>query len=133
MNEAEKIAVDVGKAIEWPFVHAFQLARFVGAALKDEPKVKDAVTGLMAQIEAVTAQGAIVIAADGLNLPADLAELAAAQTLFAYVVNVFVPAVSGTWKDLGGALAVPSPIADLEPSPLSEPIPGPGLHTQFAG
>jgi hypothetical protein len=133
MNGFEKAVEDVGKVVAWPFVHAAKVVEVLTTALEDEPTVKTAIVGLVQQIETVTADGAIAISADGINLPDDLAEVAAAQTLFAYVKNVFLPAVEKAYKDLDSAVTeTPAPVASSDATEsASAPVlsPGPGLHT----
>ena len=133
MNAFEKDVVKVGHVIAWPFVHAAQVVRVIEDAMKHEPAVKAAVVGLVQQVQAVTAQGAVVVAAEGLNIPADLHELVLAKTLFAYVTSVVLPAVEGAWKDIAEDLG---PVATNVPVPLPVAIvdaqAGPGLHNVTA-
>ena len=122
------VLVDIGHGVAWPFEHGIQLVKTLEDALKDEPQVKTAVTGLIAQIGAVTADGAIVVSSKGVDLVADAAAIVAAKQLFSYVLNTFLPAVRAVYKDLAPdiqGLETPAPIA---PAP-SAPVPGPGLHT----
>ncbi len=129
------ILKDIGKGIAWPFVHGAQLLSILNTALRDEPALKTAVTGLVAQIGVLTAEGSVVISGQGLNITADMAELVAAKALWSYVVGTFLPAVEGAWKDLApqvqaleGAGDYPAPAATPTPAPaLNIPQPGPGL------
>lgn len=122
MNKFERVMVDIGKGIEYPFKHGAQIVELLGMALKDEPALKDAIQGLIAQIGVCTADGVVVISAKGLDLTADLAEIAAAKALFGYVVNTFLPEVEAVYKDMKPE------IDGLTASVDSAPQPGPGLH-----
>jgi hypothetical protein len=132
MNAFEKIVVKVGEGIAWPFEHGAQLVEVLTTALKDEPAVKAAIVGLVQQVETVTADGAIAVAAKGIDLPDDIQTAAAAQTLFSYVVKTFIPAVSAAYKDLSADVKAPAP-ADPPPTPATVAADavqtGPGLHT----
>ena len=120
LNDVKK----VGNVLAWPFVHAEQLIKTLDTALADTPAVKIAVVGLIQHVEAVTADGAIAVAAKGIDLPDDIATVAAAQTLYKYVTDVFLPAVEKAYKD------VAADVADLVPAtrPVTSDA-GPGLHT----
>lgn len=117
----------IGKGIEFPFKHGVQIVELLDEALKDEPAVKTAVQGLIAQIGLCTADGVVVISSKGLDLASDLAEIAAARALFGYVVNTFLPAVENAYKDMA-----PEIDALTASAPTTEAQPGPGLHTQVA-
>jgi hypothetical protein len=140
MNIAEKIAVDIGKGIAWPFKHAEQVIEVVDTGLKDTPAVRAAIVGLIKQIGVVTSDAALAVAADGTNLPEDVTAAKAAESLFVYVKNAFLPAVETAFKDLAAdiepvsteptlAVAVVSVDADpvIDESKIVKP--GPGLHT----
>jgi hypothetical protein len=120
------VLVDLGHGIEWPFEHGAQLIKTVDVAMKDEPEAKAAIVGLLTQISAVTASGAIVVSSKGVDLAADAAAIVAAKQLFLYVENTFLPAVKTIYGDLAPeieGLAASAPIAPAAPQP------GPGLHT----
>lgn len=131
------ILKDIGKGIAWPFVHGAQLLSILNTALRDEPAVKTAVTGLIAQIGMLTAEGSVVISGQGLNITADMAELVAAKALWSYVVNTFLPAVDAAWKDVASEVQALESAGDdaakaaaPAPAPASAvdvPQPGPGL------
>lgn len=129
------ILKDIGKGLAWPFVHGAQLIGLLNTVLKDEPAVKTAVTGLVAQIATLTAEGAIVISGQGVNLTADMAELVAAKALWTYVVNTFLPAVEGAWKDLAPQVQAMESASDDgggAPAASNVPQPGPGLEKTMA-
>jgi hypothetical protein len=128
----EEAVEDVGKVVAWPFVHAAKVVEVLTTALEDEPTVKTAIVGLVQQIETVTADGAIAISARGLDLPEDVEEVTAAQTLFADVKNTFLSAVEKAYKDLDSDVTeTPAPVASADATESeSAPVfsPGPGLH-----
>jgi hypothetical protein len=131
-NEFVKVLDKVGHVLDWPFVHAVEVVKVVDTALVDEPKIKLAVTGLLQQIEAVTADGAIAVGTKGLDLPDDIGCVVAAETLFKYVTGTFIPAVDAAFTDVESDLY---PAAAPAPTPASTPAivdPGPGLHTVTA-
>ncbi len=121
---------DIGKGLAWPFVHAAAILGILDKALKDEPVVKDAVTGLIQQIATITADGAIVISGSGVNLTADMAELVAAKALWQYVTATFIPAIETVWKDIAPQVQALEPATDDKTA--SAPQPGPGLHNVVA-
>lgn len=129
MNGFEKAIVDVGKVVAWPFEHGAQLIKTVEDGLKDEPAVKTAVVGLISEVGAVTADGAIVVAGKGLDIAADAAELVAMKALFTYVTGTFLPAVKAAYTDL--APDIEALTADATPAPAAPTgaTTGPGLHT----
>lgn len=140
MNEFEKVVMDIGKGIEWPFVRAGQLIGLLTVALKDEPGVKAAVVGLVQQIEAVTADGAIVIAAKGIDVTADLAEVAQMKALWNYVTGTFLPDVEAAWSEIKPEIdalnAASDPSSNVPEAPLpatpgvtAAAVAAPGLHT----
>jgi hypothetical protein len=126
------VLVDIGHVVAWPLEHGAQLVKTLEDALKDEPQVKTAVTGLIAEIGVVTADGAIVVSSKGVDLVADAAALVAAKQLFSYVLNTFLPAVQAVYKDLAPdvqALETPAAPAPAPAAAVAGPVPGPGLHT----
>ena len=94
------VAKDVIKVVDYPFSHLVQAIRLLDTVLKDEPTLKVAVIGLLKQIEILTMDGAIAVSADGLNLPADVATVAAGATLLKYVHDVFLPTIQKDFKDV---------------------------------
>jgi hypothetical protein len=117
MNPFENAVKKIGHAIAWPFVHAEQVIKVLETALTDEPAVKTAVTGLITQIEALTADGAVAVAAKGIDVSDDVATVAAAQTLFKYVTETFLPAIEEAFKDVKADLAAPAAAAAVSNTP----------------
>jgi hypothetical protein len=109
----------------------------LNTALKDEPAVKVAVVGLISKIETLTKDGAVAVAADGIDVPDDVATVAAAQTLYAYVTQTFLPAIEAAYKDVEGDVKVPTP-AEAVAAAVGSAVAsadaqtGPGLHTVTA-
>jgi hypothetical protein len=131
MNGFERVFVDVGKGIAWPFKHVAKIIEYLDTVLKDEPVVKKAVIGLIMQSQTLLADGAAAATGDGLNVKADMSCVSAAETLFGYVKNTFLPAIEKAYGDF---------VADSLPDPASDPVPAvtitedalpasPGLHT----
>lgn len=138
MNGFEKFFAKVGKAIAWPFEHSIQVIETLSAALKDEPEVKTAIVGLVSQIKTLTEDGAVAVAAKGIDVPDDLATVAAAQTLFAYVTQTFLPAIEAAYKDVETAAKVPTPeeaVAAVVSGAVASSVAqsGPGLAAVTAG
>lgn len=131
MNPVEKVFEKIGKAIAWPFVHATEVIEVLTTALKDEPEVKTAIVGLVQQIQALVKDGSIAIAADGLNVPDDVATVAAAQTLFAYVTGTFLPTLESAYKDEKSDVETAAS-SDVEAAASSVIQTGPGLHAVSA-
>jgi len=131
MNGFEKVVVDIGKGIEWPFVHAAELTKLLSEALKDEPAVKAAVVGLVQEIGLVTADGAIVVSSAGVNVTADMAELVAMKALWTYIAQTFLPAVETAWKDIRPEMAALESAGGAPPAqaPAAAVDPAPGLHS----
>jgi hypothetical protein len=123
VNTFEKIFVEVGKGIKWPFKHGAELISLLETEMKDEPEAKIAVCGLIKEISAVTADGALAASAKGLDVSEDIATLTAARALYSYVVNTFLPAVESIWKDVAQDLSVGSSPAPAAPAPTSASVP----------
>ena len=134
MNKFESIVVTIGKDVAWPFTHGIQLLQLLDKALKDEPQAKQLIVGLVSQIADVSATGAIAVEAKGLDLPADLAELAAMKTLWSYVVTTFLPGIKTIYGDLAPVVDALTAANDATPAPAlsADAQAGPGLHTQVA-
>jgi hypothetical protein len=116
------------KGVAWPFVHATETIEILGTALNDEPKVKTAIVGLVKQIDVVTADSALAIGVGGLNVAEDVADLAAAQTLFAYVKNTFIPAIEAAYKDVKADIPAAPAAATVAPGSPTPVVSSPGLH-----
>jgi hypothetical protein len=131
MNGFERIFVDLGKGVAWPFKHVAKIIEYLDTALKDEPAVKTAVIGLVMQSQTLLADGAAAATGDGLNVSADMGCVSAAETLFGYVKNTFLPAIEKAYGDFV-ADSLPDPVSDPVPTvTITEdaPQPSPGLHT----
>jgi hypothetical protein len=90
---------DIGKVIEWPFVHLARAYSILTVALKDWPALRTALTGLLQQVETTATAVETAAAANELNPAADAAEIVAAVTLYRYAKNTFLPAVEQAYKD----------------------------------
>ena len=88
----------VGKILEWPFVHAAQVIGVLTVTLTQYPLVRTAVIGLITQIQTNVQDVALAAADKGLNVSADVAELAAAKSLWVYVTQVFMPAIEAAYN-----------------------------------
>lgn len=131
MNGFERVFVDVGKGIAWPFKHVAKIIEYLDTVLKDEPVVKKAVIGLIMQSQTLLADGAAAATGDGLNVKADMSCVSAAETLFGYVKNTFLPTIEKAYGDFV-TLSQPDPASDPVPTVTvaeDESQPGPGLHT----
>lgn len=88
----------IEQVIVSPFAHLDQVIAAINTALKAEPQVKAAITGLLAEIQS---EGAMVTAAatvDGLNVPADMAAATGAAALFTYIKSTFIPAIEAAYE-----------------------------------
>jgi len=112
-------------------------------ALKDEPTVKTAIVGLIQKIETLGADATKAIAAEGLDVPDDVLTAQAAQTLFEYVKETFLPAIESAYKDEASILEAGAATSlQVEAASSSSPDSatdestivqqGPGLHTVAA-
>jgi hypothetical protein len=109
-NEFEKIATDVGhgleKVAEFPkFV--VKAAAVVGTAIKDQPQVKEVLTTLVSDGEAIIASGALDIAGKGLNLINDAATLALVEAYFAYIKSTVIPMVETIYGQVKADVSTP--------------------------
>lgn len=135
MNVFEKVGEDILHVVEYPFVHGEKLVDLLEAALKNEPAVQTAITGLIKQVGALTADGAIAISARGVDLPDDLATLAAAQVLWGYVTKTFIPEIEAAYRAIASIVdpasqpkaSAPAAVSTVAPGTVSV-IRGPGLH-----
>jgi hypothetical protein len=132
MNAFENVFVKIGHGVAWPFEHGVKLLQLLDESLKDEPKVKELVTGLITQVAIVSGEGAIVVQGKGLDLPADLAELAAAKTLWAYIVGTFLPGIRAVYGDLAPIVDDLTAQNTVPAAPATSALSGPGLHTVVA-
>jgi hypothetical protein len=121
VNAFTKVVKAIATGIEWPFVHGGQVIRTIETALKDEPVVKTAVVGLLAEIATISEDGAVAVAARGMDFADDMQTIADAQKLWKYVTTVFIPAVDAAYVDLKTAVE-PGPVAVLDPPPVSMPL-----------
>jgi hypothetical protein len=128
MNAFENVVEKIGKGIAWPFVHATQVIEVLTTALKDEPTVKTAIVGLVQQIEMLDKDGATSLADKGIDIPEDIATVADAKALWAYVTGTFLPAVESAYKDFDADLQVAQPVTAAAAAGTA----GPGLHTVTA-
>jgi hypothetical protein len=105
------IMTDIGHDVKVAAVDTAHVAeKIVGAipkaiavlttALKDEPAVKAAVVALVQAGSKVIADGAIAVAAKGVNLPEDIATVVDAESFVQYFAHTFVPAVSACIKEV---------------------------------
>lgn len=92
----EKIVADV----EYPFVHAPKFVTLIDEAVKGEPAIKAAVINLVKAAELAIADGAIAVAAKGIDLPADLAEVHDIESFFTYFKGTFLPLIEAEYKEL---------------------------------
>jgi hypothetical protein len=99
-NEFEKVMEDIGKGIAWPFEHTEKVIALLATALKDEPAAKAAIVGLVSMIAKVSADGAAAVAADGINLPEDIATITDAEALWTYIQEKFIPEVKAIYADV---------------------------------
>ena len=145
MTVIKKIGEKVISIVEWPIKHSVQVAELLGTAIEDEPEVKTAIVGLVQQFEAIGADTAADIAANGLNLASDVKTVADVQVLFKYFTSTFIPAIEKAFSDfqvdVSGTPATAAPTApaattdatttDAGTASTDTPQlqPGPGLHT----
>jgi len=101
----ETAGKDILHVMEYPFVHAAQMAAVLTKVMNDEPAVKQAIVGLVAQAEAVDVNAVAVIASKGTDVSADLKTLQEAASFFSYFKNSFLPVVEVAYKDLQAASA----------------------------
>jgi hypothetical protein len=123
MASVKTVLANIGHVAAWPFEHGAQLMKTLEDALRDEPKVRAAVLGLIQQISLVTADGAIVVSSKGIDLAADAAALVAAKQLFLYVENTFLPEVKTVYTDIS-----PDVEGLIAAAPVAAPVGAPGLH-----
>lgn len=68
-------------------------AEVLATAIKDEPEVKTLVTQLVEQATSVLTAGTAAVTYKGIDLVADAATLAAAESFFAWIKSTFIPEV----------------------------------------
>lgn len=98
-NKFLTIVEQIGSVIAWPFVHASRAVSIIQTTMRDYPAVRAAVIGLVQQVQTNIQDAQAAMAADGLNIPADVAELKAAKALYDYAVTVFLPALESAYQD----------------------------------
>jgi hypothetical protein len=98
-NKFLTVVEDIGKGIAWPFIHLSRAINILQTTNKDYPQVRDAVVGLVTHVQTVATDFAAAAEADGLNVAADAAELAAALDLFKYCRDTFIPRIEAAYKD----------------------------------
>lgn len=134
----EKVGDDVLHVFEWPFKNAAELERFIVTAIKEEGPARDAVVGLVLQVKTVVFDCGKDIAADGINLPADLQTIKDLQGMGSYFKNTFLPEAEKVWGELKSDAGNGTAAASAEdPAPASASVPDatgdsaaktPGLH-----
>lgn len=150
VNELETVFVDIGKGVK---IAASDIVKGVAelpkvvkvlcVTLKDEPAVRDAIVGLIAQMKPLVADAAVDIAGKGINLPADIQTIKDFQSLIAYFRGTFLPKIESAYHDEldaiepavvpgsstavpGSSAPAPEPVAIQPAVPLqSEPDPEP--------
>ena len=118
MNAFERFFAKLGKAIIWPFKNGAKVIEVLTTGLKDEPEVQTAIVGLVKKIQEVSEDSVVAIAARGLDVPDDIQTVTDAKALWLYVMQTFLPAVEGAYKDLATDVAVvpaavPAPVSGL--------------------
>jgi hypothetical protein len=138
IGAVEKIGGEVEHAVEAPFKYAEKLTSLLHTALKDEPELKAGILQLVTYAEAIVADGAADIAANGLNIPADLKTFQDIQTLAGYLKSTFFPLVGNVYseakQDILGTVADPSDRSSASAASASSTTApavqaGPGLHS----
>jgi hypothetical protein len=110
-NKTLSVAADLGKVISWPVTHVLKVIEVADQAVVAEPAVKAAIVGLLTKIEQTGADATAAVAADGLNIPADLASASAAGALIGYINTTFVPAIKAAVGPVVKAAKAPTPAA----------------------
>jgi hypothetical protein len=77
--------------IEKPFEKSVQLIKLIDAAFVDATPIKAAVLNLIKAGELAVSNGAALVASDGLNVPADVAEVTDIVSFFTYFKSTFLP------------------------------------------
>lgn len=110
-NKTLSVVADIGKVISWPVTHVLKAIEVADQAVVAEPAIKAAVVGLLNKIEQTGADATAAVAADGLNIPADLAAASAAGALIGYINTTFVPAIKAAVGPVAKAAKAPTPAA----------------------
>lgn len=127
----ERVVKRIGHVLVFPFVHAAKIIKLIDTSITDEPKAKAAIVGLIEQISTITADGALVIEGKGIDVTADLAELAAMKALWTYVTGTFIPAVDAIYADVEADLKDDTSTTSTATASVAV-VTGPGLHTVTA-
>lgn len=124
----KEAAVDVAKGAAWPFEHFAQLIKALDVAMVDTPKAKEAIIGLIQQIELLSSETMIAVATKGLNIPDDIQAVIQLKAFVTYVRDTFLPQVESIVSDVKDieAAAAPADPAPADPAPVIDP--NPGLH-----
>jgi hypothetical protein len=121
----KKIGEKIVSIVEYPFVHAVQIEKLIADGLKDEPKVKMAIVGLVEQIDILSPDVIADVAANGLNLASDLKTVVDVQTFFVYISGTFLPAVEQAYSDIKADIPATTP---APAAPAAVDTTAPGLH-----
>jgi hypothetical protein len=115
-NPVIKFLGKVWHVLDWPFVHAAQVIGVLTVTLTQFPLVRQALIGLVQQIQINVQDIATAAASEGVNIPADLAELNAAKNLWTYVTQTFLPAIAAAYKSEEAAALTGSTTAAVKKS-----------------
>ena len=107
---------DALKEIELPVSDVDKVFLVLTKGAADAPEVATVVRTLVTKALTLGAAGSLAVAADGINIPDDLAVLADAKDLYSYVKATVIPTVEKTWDDLAASLNPAAPAA-------SDPVP----------
>ena len=108
VKDLEVAGKDVIKVVVYPFVHTAKVIAILGTALKDEPALKASVTNLVSAAAKIIADGALDVAAKGMNLPEDLATITDMIVFFRYFSSTFIPEVESVIKDVEVDVKLPA-------------------------
>lgn len=97
-NTFSTVVTDIGKVLAWPFVHIARLTSIIATALKDWPAIRDALAGLMTQIQTLVADASTAAGDKGLDIDADIIAVQQGAALWKYVVNTFLPAIQAAYN-----------------------------------
>jgi len=120
-NKVITVIDTIGKDIAAPFSHLAQAIAALNTALKAEPAVKTAITGLLSEIQN---EGNMITAAttsDGLNVPADVAAATGAAALFTYVKSSFIPAIQSAYNAEKAAIQTGQTQTPAPPATVAAP------------
>jgi hypothetical protein len=99
-NKIEEIGEDVLHAVEYPFVHTAQAIAVLSSLIKHSSPVKDAIVALVKAAEVVDVDAVSVIAAKGIDVPADIKAFADVEAFFIAFKTQFLPVIEAAYKDL---------------------------------